>query len=824
MAVQGDVNVERLNLAPIVRDTTQRSDITGQAQLDLNVSATPAGAPMNERLRGTFAFSGPRVVAAGYQARNVRVKGNIQGRRIELDGRALAYGGTATAKGFIVTPTPGEPLSYELRGSANGVNLKNLPASTGAPAVTTDLSVASYHVRGRGPSVSGEAELHRSTVEGTTVGDGTVATFALDPRSISYSSRGTVEDLDVERIGRAFKVLSIAKAEYASRLTGTFDVTGSLPRNPPGRRQQDTSIAAMTLDATGMLKNSEIMGGRLPELGYEAHMASGALTGKANGRFEGFDPARILSRPEVKGTVTGTVNAEFRLANLDAPVTPESVTATGQVTLEPSTIGGLHIESAAVDGAYENQVGDVKQFTLTGPDVKANASGRVALDRTSSSNLKYHVEAIDLPELARLAGLTGETQIGGTAIVDGTLTGNAASLVTTGTLNGSNISYGDNSALDVNSRFTATVPELEFAKAHVDATTHGTFIKAGSFEINEVTATTAYDNQRVQFTTNVKEHTRELNARGDVILHTDHQEIHLPEFSVRTQGIEWRTAPGTEATVKYGQNRIDFENVRLTSGAQYLDVSGTIALNGDAPAGALDVKAQNVDLHQLETLLLQNRGLTGQLSANAKLVGTMQAPAVDGQVEIQNGGFKDFKYEALVADLGYAHNRMTIDATLRQAPTVEIKVQGSAPQSLFTPGVSGHTEPVSGDEVDLHLTSTAIDLGLIQGFTDLVANVTGTVQADVRVTGSGADPHLLGFVDIRNGAFGVPLGGGSYTGLDTRVDLTPEGVHLKEFQILDEHGRAAPDRGRTRCPRAAGRRRQHEDRFGELRTHRQRAR
>ena len=87
------------------------------------------------------------------------------------------------------------------------------------------------------------------------------------------------------------------------------------------------------------------------------------------------------------------------------------------------------------------------------------------------------------------------------------------------------------------------------------------------------------------------------------------------------------------------------------------------------------------------------------------------------------------------------------------------------------------------------MISTAMDLGLIQGFTDLVANVTGTVQADIRVTGSGADPHLLGFIDIRNGAFGVPLAGGSYTGLDTRVDLTPDGVHLKEFQILDEHAK-----------------------------------
>ena len=44
MGARGKVNVERLNLAPILRDPSQRSDITGQAQLDLNVGATPAAA------------------------------------------------------------------------------------------------------------------------------------------------------------------------------------------------------------------------------------------------------------------------------------------------------------------------------------------------------------------------------------------------------------------------------------------------------------------------------------------------------------------------------------------------------------------------------------------------------------------------------------------------------------------------------------------------------------------------------------------------------------------------------------------------------------
>ena len=141
--------------------------------------------------------------------------------------------------------------------------------------------------------------------------------------------------------------------------------------------------------------------------------------------------------------VTGTVNASFTIADLSAPITPEAITADGQLTLTPSTVGGLEIDKASVDASYANQVGDVKQFTLSGPDVKAEASGRVALDRTSASNLKYHVEAINLAELAQLAG---QEAIGGSAIVDGTITGNRASLTTTGTLDGSNLSYQENNA------------------------------------------------------------------------------------------------------------------------------------------------------------------------------------------------------------------------------------------------------------------------------------------------------------------------------------------------------------------------------------------
>lgn len=788
MGAAGNVAVGHLNLAPLLQDPGQRSDITGRATLDLEVAAAPADAPFNERLRGSFSFAGPRVAAAGYEASDVRARGSIDGPRIDLDARASAYGGAATAKGFIVTRSGRRPFAFDLSGSAEDLDLRGLPRSIGAPDVETDLSVAEYHVQGAGGTVEGTARLNRSTVEGAVLGDGTVAGFQVSPGAVAYSATGSVEGLDLERMGQAFEIAAIAKPEYASRVNGTFDVKGSLPRRPPARRQADSTLAGMTLDATGRLKDTEIMGGRLPDLGFETHIAGGALTGRADGRFEDFDPARLTSRDSLKGRVTGTINANVAIANLGAPITPESITANGQLTLASSTVGGIDIESAAVDGQYARQVGDVKRFTLTSPDVKAEASGRIALDQSSQSDLTYRVEAINVPKLAELAGQKG---IGGSATVEGRVTGNRASLSTTGTLDGSNLSYRENSALDLDSSYTVTVPDLELARARVDATTTGTFIKAGGLEISELRAKTTYEQQKVAFTTSIKEKTRELDATGEVILHPDHQEVHLPDLAIRTEGIEWRTQPGTEATVQYGQDRIQLDNVRLVSADQSLSVDGTIALLGDAPSAAIDVTAQNVDIQALETLLLQNRGLTGRLSANARITGTTAAPTVDGHVEVRDGGFRSYRYESLVADIDYAGERATVDATLTQSPTETITVTGSAPMSLFRRSEGeGHVAAGPADQVDLRIRSTALGLGVIQGFTTQVANVTGTLEADVRVTGSGADPHLEGHVDIRNGAFGIPLGGVSYTGLDTRIDLTTDVARIQSFRILDENGEA----------------------------------
>ena len=119
------MQLERLNLAPIIRNPSQPSDITGTAAIDLRLASGPASRPFVDRISGGFKFQGPAVTAAGYQARSVRATGSFAGGRITLDAGAAAYGGTGTAKGFIALPASGRALAFDLRGGATGVDLRS---------------------------------------------------------------------------------------------------------------------------------------------------------------------------------------------------------------------------------------------------------------------------------------------------------------------------------------------------------------------------------------------------------------------------------------------------------------------------------------------------------------------------------------------------------------------------------------------------------------------------------------------------------------------------------------------------------------------------
>ena len=887
LGVGGEVNVRRLDLAPLLKNPAQRSDITGHARLDVRVASAPAGAAVFDRLRARIVFDGPAVTAMGYSATAVRATATLERRRITIvDSRANAYGGSATARGFIVTPAaPGRPTVFDLAGSATHVNLRQLPRKLNVPHIQSDLSASAYHVKGsvaRTATVEGNATMRRSTIADGTIVDGTTAEFSTQtrrnaPADLTYAGHGEVHDVNLQKVGEAFQIAELAKPGFGSHINTTFDVKGSgstadavhvegtgtatdsrifggtIPRmayqvstqthhDAPadltytGRGEvrdvnlqkvgealeiaaiatpeydshlnaavdvkgSGTTAGTARIDATGTATDSQIYGGTVPRMAFEAHLDGSAMNGRGDGEFRDFDPARLLRDPQYAGHVSGTVDASFGLADTSAPFTPDGFSADGRITLGEGDVAGITFESADVEGKYATRHGTLTHATVTGPDVDVQASGEIALDGVGHSDVKYHIAAKDLAMLGKRAD---QPDFSGSAVLDGAVTGNGTLLTIAGKLDGANVGYKGNTALDLNSDYSITVPDLTFARAAVKARSSSSFVKAFDLELTTAVATTAFENKTLTFDTKLGEAQkegstpRELDASGSVIFHPDHSEIHLPRLALRTNGIEWQTPPGSQAAIQYGPNSVEIKNVTFANADQSIDIAGTFALGDTPKLAGVTVAARNVDVAQVDKLLLQNRGLAGRLNGQATLTGNANAPDAAGHLEVANGAFRGFTYQSLTADGTFSANRIGIDARLVQTPGVELTAKGTVPLSAFKPRppeAAEHVAATAGDQIDLHVQSTRIGLGVVQGFISQVQNVTGTVEADVHVSGSGLDPHLTGYVDFKDGAFAVPDANVRFSGMTTRIELQPDRIHVPRFQILDQHGNALTIQG-----------------------------
>ena len=188
------MDFERLNLAPLLKDPAQKSDLTGRATVDLRMKSEPATARVVDRVKGTFAFEGPRVVAArlrraqreGYGIISTvpdhdrRPRGCIRRHR-----HCTRFHRDAGARPRARVRSAGE-RGARRPAKASGVHRR---ADSSRPTCRSPIS---RHRRGTLDQRHRDAQsVHRRR---RTHRAGHHREFDLAPRRISYAARGAVAD------------------------------------------------------------------------------------------------------------------------------------------------------------------------------------------------------------------------------------------------------------------------------------------------------------------------------------------------------------------------------------------------------------------------------------------------------------------------------------------------------------------------------------------------------------------------------------------------------------------------------------------------------
>ena len=172
-----------------------------------------------------------------------------------------------------------------------------------------------------------------------------------EARSDLDAGRRISERVDLQRLGKEFHVDALSSDQYHSALNASLRAAG-----------RGTRLSEMDLTATGTLSDSEIFGGRVPNLSFDVASNHDAARAKAAGAFVGIDPAMLTGRTTTQGSATGTLDLDATIDAVSTGVTLDNVAGTARVVLESATVGEVAIDRGTIDADYRNRSGVVRQL------------------------------------------------------------------------------------------------------------------------------------------------------------------------------------------------------------------------------------------------------------------------------------------------------------------------------------------------------------------------------------------------------------------------------------------------------------------------------
>jgi autotransporter translocation and assembly factor TamB len=767
-----DIQTRHLDLAALLGRPPLSSDITGRVNAQATIPAQGGAA------RVTFKFSGPGSRALGYSAERIDASGEIAGGAVTFDSRVSAYGAHASVRGKWRWAAPGRAATFTGRGTFASLDVSRLPANLKLPRLDSRIA-GTFDTAIDGRGWRAYANFSGGVVEGAAIGAGTEAHVQSSGGLTSYGAVGTASHVDVQRFGRAVPVPAIADARFASDLSGDFFVAG-----------QNRAGAEPLLVGGAVLHDSTMAGTAVSELGAVTYLEERRLVVSANGRFENLNDT-ALAVPQVPFVATGDAAGWFVIEDIDQPISENNIELSARADLGPSTIRGVAMQSATVDGQLMDGALTLNVLELHTDGAKVRASGALGLHEpiatsdgaaAATRGVVLAAEITDRSFLERM--LQRPLLTAGT--IDATITGTLESPSATGTVMLRETAYGESvSALTTTARFTADWPGRDLEKLSYKLDGDAVFATLGATEIQRLAVTAAGGLRDMAIDVTAEQKDRSLGIEGQLTLAADSRALLLRRLALTTANIEWSLPQGRTAVITYGRDRVDVDDLTLVRGTQQIAIAGGFDLSTEASPTAsgkpLELRLLEVELADVNRALLGTRQLTGRINGTVTITGNRAAPAVAGDLSIVNGMVQGVPYRSVQASgrYEYAAGVATIDAVLDQAPGASLKATGTVPVGA---------KAAAGESMNLNVTGGPVNLGLVQAFTDELDKVVGDAALDLRVTGSISDPVVAGTATLVNGGFVVNATGVAYQSVEASLEFTDGRMSVRQLRLLDPAG------------------------------------
>jgi autotransporter translocation and assembly factor TamB len=764
---KGRAEVRRIDLAPWFNRPDRPSDLSGRIDFDLK--------PLFRRFPlGSFTFAGPHVAFLGYQADHFRARGTIVGQVVHIaEATGTAYGADVRlARGTIGVDAP---YPFHFDGTANGVDLRYLPPAIPIPHVESSLTFA-YDVDGQfsQPFVVGRAEFGPSEFLGASVASGAVGTLDTTVSPFRYSGDGDISGVWLPRFAQDLEIGWLRDPRYEGTMAGHFTVNGT---------GGDGSV--LMLEARGRIARAELFRGTFTDADVTLSLRDGSLSATYDGLISEVNPAVALADGRFDASLTGSGRASFDVRHLllETP-SLDDYTIDSSLTLSKSTLRGVQLDEGALTSKLSGGTLQVDSAQASGPLLDGSASGRVELDGIRSSQLTYDVPRLDLAIAGQLLG----REMAGQAATRGTLTGPSGRLTVAGSAGISRLAIGDVRALTTTGEYAITIPDGTWMGATGKVTADATFAQLFGQEVREVSGTLTYDAERLHADVKVSEGAGyDATITGVARVGLDARSAQLESLTILFRDATWQLAGDAPPTIRWDDGGLAVTAFALATANpdQQLAIDGTWRFDG---TGLLRVNGRGIYLDAFGASPGRPARFGGRMDIDATIRGTREIPIVTGDVAIVEGRVRRLSYERLAGRVGFADGAFEVDLRLDQAPGTWLTAVGRVPPSVFDRSLTERP-------LDVTIASSPIPLGLVEGLTSVVRDVSGGVALNLHAGGTSHNPVFTGLIAVSDAAFHVAATGVRYRNGRALLQLTRDRVTVDQLRIEDSGGQALELRG-----------------------------
>lgn len=222
---------------------------------------------------------------------------------------------------------------------------------------------------------------------------------------------------------------------------------------------------------------------------------------------------------------------------------------------------------------------------------------------------------------------------------------------------------------------------------------------------------------------------------------------------------------------------VDRFEMREDGGSGAVRLAGTL-LPLDELAVDLDVTA--LPVQEIEQLLGREPLITGELALSGRIEGPGSAPTADLEFQLENGSIDSVAVTRFDGTLAYAVDRLSATADAAIGPgdfQLEIELPAAIDFTAERKLALAESGPLSG-----RLVARGVSITPLQRLSWQIRDLTGSIDGEIDVAGSIANPRLDGRLGLTGGAVRVPALRAAFTNVTGQIALSGPRVTIESFQ------------------------------------------